>query len=80
MNNGKRDPDEVRRKLIEARIHLDFCAELYQMQIDAGRYYVHEHPTSARSNWLSVQLRATRPQALECRMAYKTKFRINAPI
>ena len=36
LNNKKRDPDEVKRKLVEARIHLDFCAELYQMQIEEG--------------------------------------------
>ena len=50
LNNGKRDEDEVRRKLVEARIHLNFCAELYRMQIEGGRYYLHEHPTSA-SSW-----------------------------
>ena len=32
LSNGKRDQNEVDRKLIEARIHLAFCAELYKMQ------------------------------------------------
>ena len=49
LNNGKRDPEEVRRKMIEAKVHLEFCAELYHMQMNAGRYYLHEHPTSAAS-------------------------------
>ena len=49
LNNNKRDPEDIKRKLIEARIHLSFCAELYRMQIDAGRYYLHENPTSAKS-------------------------------
>ena len=49
LNKGKRDPDEVQRKLVEAKIHLAFCAELYKMQIESGRYYLHEHPTSALS-------------------------------
>ena len=48
--HNKRDPNEANRKMIEAKIHLSFCAELYQMQIDGGRYYLHEHPTSA-SSW-----------------------------
>ena len=37
LNKDKREQSEVSRKLIEARIHLAFCAELYKMQIDAGR-------------------------------------------
>ena len=31
LNKGKRNPEEVHKKLIEAKIHLAFCAELYQM-------------------------------------------------
>ena len=50
LNNGKRNREEVQRKMIEARIHLEFCAQLYLMQIKEGRYYLHEHPTSA-SSW-----------------------------
>jgi len=30
--------------------HLDFAMELYQKQIDGGRYFVHEHPATA-SSW-----------------------------
>ena len=56
LNNGKRDSEEVHRKLIEARIHLDFCAELYKMQIEGGRHYLHEHPMSA-SSWNENVLR-----------------------
>ena len=50
LNKGKTSPEEVQKTLIEARIHLAFCAELDKMQIDSGRYYLHEHPTSA-SSW-----------------------------
>ena len=49
LNNRKREPEEINRKMIEARIHLAFCAELYKMQINGNRYYLHEHPTSASS-------------------------------
>ena len=34
-----------------------FCAELYKMQIDANRYYLHEHPTSA-SSWKEPSIKA----------------------
>ena len=56
LNNGKRDPDEVHRKMIEATINLAFCAELYAMQIKGGRYYLHEHPLTA-SSWQEPCLR-----------------------
>ena len=29
--------------------HITFCCELYQLQLDAGRYFLHEHPWSAKS-------------------------------
>ena len=29
--------------------HIRFCCELYQLQMDAGRYFLHGHPWSARS-------------------------------
>eukprot|EP00973_Karenia_brevis_P043456 6022317-Karenia_brevis.AAC.1 len=29
--------------------HLKFCTIIYKMQMDAGRYLVHEHPLSATS-------------------------------
>ena len=32
------------------RRHLQFCLELYQLQIDQGRYVLHEHPAFA-SSW-----------------------------
>ena len=50
LNKDKCDPNEVSRKLIEAKIHLAFCAELDKIQSDANRYYLHEHSTSA-SSW-----------------------------
>eukprot|EP00973_Karenia_brevis_P080971 11232062-Karenia_brevis.AAC.1 len=30
--------------------HLKFCAQVYQIQMDAGRYFAHEHPLTA-SSW-----------------------------
>ena len=38
------------QKVVAGRIHLAFCAELHQMQLSAGRYYLHEHPLTA-SSW-----------------------------
>ncbi len=44
-----RDQDLVRRDRIAAGVHMQFVCELYQMQIDANRYFLHEHPDGATS-------------------------------
>ena len=41
----------MRRARIAAEVHLKFVCELYQEQIDGGRYFLHEHPMWATS-WL----------------------------
>ena len=43
--------DEQDRIRAKARVHLEFCKELYQLQMRAGRYFLHEHPRGA-SSWL----------------------------
>ena len=35
--------------LVKAIDHIKFCIKLYKMQMDAGRYWLHEHPWSAKS-------------------------------
>ena len=42
-----RGDEESRRIMIRARIHLRFVMELYKMQLDEGRYILHEHPAYA---------------------------------
>lgn len=37
-------------------VHIRFCMELYQKQHDGGRYFIHEHPTSATS-WAVPEVR-----------------------
>ena len=29
--------------------HIEFCITLYKMQMDEGRYWLHEHPWGAKS-------------------------------
>ena len=43
------DPADVRREYLSAMIHLRFVCELYNMQMQQGRYFVHEHPHAATS-------------------------------
>ena len=49
LSAGKRDPNVVRRQLVEAEVHSRFCCELYELQIRRGDYFVHEHPAGATS-------------------------------
>ena len=44
------DPDRVKELLAEGIKHIEFCIELYNIQLSEGRYFLHEHPWSA-SSW-----------------------------
>ena len=39
--------EDIRKRHAEGELHVSFCCELYQLQAEAGRYYLHEHPASA---------------------------------
>ena len=49
VNYANKSPDDVQRKTLEGLIHLKFVAQLYEDQIKANRYFLHEHPLSAMS-------------------------------
>ena len=44
------DTPAIERARTAAVVHLDFVAEIYKDQIDADRYFLHEHPVAA-SSW-----------------------------
>ena len=37
-------------------VHIRFCMQLYQMQVDGGRYFIHEHAAAA-SSWAEPEVR-----------------------
>ena len=49
ISQGKGDPIERRRKLIEGRILLDFAMELCEFQVENNNVFVFEHPLNAAS-------------------------------
>ena len=49
LNNHKRDPEIVKKEFADACAHIKFCFEMYELQRKAGRFFMHEHPSSARS-------------------------------
>ena len=52
LNWGKSEERDARmhKELKTTKEHIDFCCEMYELQMKAGRYFVHEHPDSA-SSW-----------------------------
>jgi len=44
-----RSPIEYKKKLKEARVHLKFVRELYELQMGRGKLFLHEHPEQAGS-------------------------------
>ena len=51
LNYHKMDPARVAKIIREAKRHLHFVLSLYQIQLDANRHFLHEHPVGATS-WL----------------------------
>ncbi len=49
MNNKKRDAKVVEAERKAGERHLQFCLEIYMIQIKAKRYFIHEHPNTATS-------------------------------
>ncbi len=42
-------PDgELERRMVASDVHLAFVAELYQLQMDGGRYFLHENPEGSK--------------------------------
>ena len=56
LNRAKMGEARFQREYRRACIHLEFCARLYGMQMDAGRYFLHEHPETA-SSWKEICIR-----------------------
>ena len=47
INHSKMSPEEVKARYAYARQHLKFSTQFYKMQIEVGRYFLHEHSHSA---------------------------------
>ena len=49
LSKGK-NPEEFEARLKKAERHIEFVTRLYRMQLEGGRYFIHEHPLTA-SSW-----------------------------
>jgi hypothetical protein len=57
LNYRRMQPETVRRKKAEAKVLLGFAMEIYELQLKAGRHFLHEHPASA-SSWSEPRMMA----------------------
>ena len=58
--------DQLRREQVRSAVHIRFLTELYQEQMDAGRYFVHEHPAYAASWNLAAIQRTLDDPRVQC--------------
>jgi hypothetical protein len=54
-NYSRMDPLKVARRKAEAKVLLDFAMQIYEVQLKAGRHFLHEHPQSA-SSWQDTKM------------------------
>ena len=79
INNTKRDPNIVAREKAAGRMHLAWVCKMYLKQIQAGRFFLHEHPANATS-WSEACVRevlskvgVSRITADQCQLGQETE-------
>ena len=49
LSKAKRDEEKFNQKMEVAKKHMRFCLELYRIQLQGGRHFLHGHPKNATS-------------------------------
>jgi hypothetical protein len=49
LNKARRDPKTVAEELRIGKAHMNFCIDVYRMQMRSGRHFAHEHPAGSTS-------------------------------
>ena len=49
LGRARRDPRIMDQEFRAARAHINFCLEVYEMQLKAKRHFVHEHPRGSKA-------------------------------
>ena len=61
------DPSDVKERIAEGTRHLHFIVSLYQIQLDAGLQFLHEHPAGTMSwadSWMNDLLQHPRVKTM----------------
>ena len=56
INFSRMSPEDVQKVIEHGTRHLEFCMQLYRIQMRNGLYFLHEHPAQARS-WKNEEVR-----------------------
>ena len=80
--------DELQRERVRSIVHLRFLIELYHIQMDNKRYFVHEHPARAASWELDIikdvmnDPRVDRADCDQCQYGAEVRFgsKLGAPV
>ena len=82
-HNNRDNPNWIAQfnaNLEKAVRHIKFCVQIYKVQMDAGRYWLHEHPWSAKS-WQIPELKELlEDPRVEIAYADQCQFGVTAPI
>ena len=72
--------EAFQKRLDKAKRHIRFCIQLYKLQMSQGRYWLHEHPWSARS-WRMPEMEqlAADPRSIKVK-ADMCQFGLRSPI
>ena len=71
--------DKVERMLKEGRLHLRFVISLYQLQLEAGRHILHEHPAGALSWQVDHTTRLFRYFNLDSVVSHQCEYGLLTP-
>ena len=79
FNFRRMPPERVQALFADGRLHLQFMAQIYERQIAAGRYFLHEHPSSAQSwNEMCIRRILDRPN-VDVAISYQCEYGLLTP-
>ena len=55
INKARRDPATVAEELRQGKAHINFCLQVYALQIVGKRHFVHEHPDGSTA-WQTPEM------------------------
>ena len=74
INHKKMSPEEVARRMAEARLHLKFVVRLYRRQLAAGRHFLHGHPAGATSWAEPYMKKLLANKEVQCTISHQCEY------
>ena len=72
--NKEKDPEGFQQRLKKAERHIQFVVRLYRIQVEGGRYSIHEHPAGATSWKLQCIRKLWKESGVQAVMADQCEF------